>query len=120
VRNVAVVSHRFWEDDLCEAMLFDAGAVDRLGKSPTGLQTSISNGRGEAGIIKPSLFTVEWKKRRSTYWTRPATQILALRLRRLQAADIAILAVDAVDAVKPLTERFGPGSRPRAVQDCSS
>lgn len=109
VRNVVVVSHAgSGKTTLCEAMLFDTGAVDRLGKVTDG--TSNFDFEPEevkrAITISTSLYTAEWKKKKINILDTPGdTNFSAEVLAALQAADVAILAVDAVDSIKPLTEK---------------
>ncbi|MCA1959243.1 MAG: elongation factor G, partial [Desulfomonile sp.] len=109
VRNVAVVSHAgSGKTMLCDAMLFDTGAVDRLGKVTDGT----SNFDFEPEEIKrqitisTSLCTAEWKKKKINILDTPGDPNFAAEVAAaLSAADIAILAVDAVDSIKPLTEK---------------
>ncbi len=109
VRNVAVVSHAgSGKTTLCEAMLFNAGAVDRLGKVTDG--TSNLDFEPEevkrAITISMSLFSIEWKKKKITILDTPGDPNFASEVySALRAADLAILVVDAVDSVKPLTEK---------------
>jgi elongation factor G len=109
VRNVAVVSHAgSGKTTLCEAMLFDSGAVDRLGKVTDG--TSNFDFEPEevkrAITISASLFSIEWKKRKINILDTPGDPNFAAEVQAaLKAADVAILAVDAVDSIKPLTEK---------------
>ena len=92
VRNVAVVSHAgSGKTTLCEAMLFDSGAVDRLGKVTDGSSNfDFEPEEVKRGItISTSLFTVEWKKeedKHTGYARRP--EFLALRLQRLSRRPI--------------------------------
>lgn len=109
VRNVAVVSHAgSGKTTLCEAMLFDTGAVDRLGKVTDG--TSNLDFEPEevkrAITISTGLFTVEWKKKKINILDTPGDPNFASEVSAaLRASDIAILVVDAVDSIKPLTEK---------------
>ncbi len=110
VRNVAVVSHSgSGKTTLCEAMLFDAGAVDRLGKVTDGT----SNFDFEPEEVKrqitisTSLFSIEWKKRKINILDTPGDPNFSAEVvAGLRAADFAILVVDAVDSVKPLTGKI--------------
>jgi len=109
VRNVVVVSHAgSGKTTLCEAMLFDAGAVDRLGKvtdgssnfdfEPEEVKRSIT--------ISSSLFSIEWKKKKITILDTPGDPNFSAEVSAaLQAGDLALLVVDAVDSIKPLTEK---------------
>lgn len=109
VRNVAVVSHAgSGKTTLCEAMLFDSKAVDRLAKVTEGN----SNFDYEPEEVKrqitisTSLFSTEWKKKKINILDTPGDPNFAAEVgSALEAADIALLAVDAVDSVKPLTEK---------------
>ncbi len=109
VRNVAVVSHQgSGKTTMCEAMLYDAGAVDRLGKVTDGT----SNLDFEPEEIKrqitisTSLFSLEWKKKKINILDTPGDPNFASEVNAaLRAADVAILTVDAVDSVKPLTAK---------------
>lgn len=109
LRNVAVVSHAgSGKTTLCEAMLFDAGAVDRLGKVIDGS----SNFDFEPEEVKRSLSintamnAVEWKKKKINILDTPGDPNFSAEVTAaLMAADVAILAIDAVDSLKPLTEK---------------
>lgn len=109
VRNVAVVSHAgSGKTTLCEALLFDSGAVDRLGKVTDG--TSNLDFEPEevkrAITIGTGLFTIEWKKKKINLLDTPGDPNFSAEVNAaLRAADIAILVVDAVDSIKPLTEK---------------
>ena len=109
VRNVVVVSHAgSGKTTLCEAMLFDAGGVDRLGKVTDGSSNfDFEPEEVKRGItISTSLCTVEWKKKKITILDTPGDPNFAAEVTAgIKAADIAILAVDAVDSIKPLTEK---------------
>lgn len=109
VRNVAVVSHAgSGKTTLCEAMLFDAGAVDRLAKVTDGASNfDFEPEEVKRGIsISTALFSAEWKKRKINILDTPGDpNFFAEVTSALQAADIALLAIDAVDSVKPLTEK---------------
>ncbi|MGB6066585.1 MAG: elongation factor G [Desulfomonilaceae bacterium] len=113
VRNVVVVSHAgSGKTTLCEAMLFDAGAVDRLAKVTDGSSNfDFEPEEVKRGLtISTALFTAEWKKKKINILDTPGDPNFASEVTAaLQAADIAILAVDAVDAVKPLTEKVWAG-----------
>ncbi len=117
IRNVAVVSHAgSGKTTLCDAMLFDAGAVDRLGKVTDGT----SNFDFEPEEIKrqitigASLFNAEWKKKKINIVDTPGDPNFSAEVSAaLLAADIAVLAVDAVDSVKPLTEKVWERIRQR-------
>ncbi|MBI5568808.1 MAG: elongation factor G [Desulfomonile tiedjei] len=117
VRNVAVVSHAgSGKTTLCEAMLFDSGAVDRLGKVTDGTSNfDFEPEEVKRGItIGTSLFTIEWKKKKINILDTPGDPNFAAEVSAgLQAADIAVLAVDAVDSLKPLTQKVWAGIEAR-------
>jgi elongation factor G len=117
VRNVAVVSHAgSGKTTLCEAMLFDSGAVDRLGKVTDGTSNfDFEPEEVKRGItISTSLFPIEWKKKKINIVDTPGDPNFAAEVTAaLQAADIAILTVDAVDSLKPLTEKVWAGIEAR-------
>ncbi len=97
---------------MCEAMLFDAGAVDRLGKVTDG--TSNFDFEPEevkrAITIGTALFAAEWKKKKINLLDTPGDPNFSAEVgAALRAADFAILAVDAVDSIKPLTEKVWAG-----------
>ncbi|MBI5251152.1 MAG: GTP-binding protein, partial [Desulfomonile tiedjei] len=109
VRNVAVVSHAgSGKTTLCEAILVDSGAVDRVGKVTDGSSNfDFEPEEVKRGLtINASLFTIEWKKKKINIIDTPGDPNFSAEvLAGLKAADIAILAVDAVDSIKPLTEK---------------
>lgn len=109
VRNVAVVSHAgSGKTTLCEAILIDSGAVDRLGKVTDGSSNfDFEPEEVKRGLtINASLFTIEWKKKKINIIDTPGDPNFSAEvLAGLKAVDIAILAVDAVDSIKPLTEK---------------
>ena len=109
VRNVAVVSHAgSGKTTFCEAMLFQAGAIDRLGKVTDGTSNlDFEPEEIKRGIsISSSLFSIEWKKKKINILDTPGDPNFSAEVvAALQAADVAILAVDAVDSLKPLTEK---------------
>jgi len=109
VRNVVVVSHAgSGKTTLCEAMLLDSGAVDRLGKVTDGTSNfDFEPEEVKRGItIAASLFSVEWKKKKINILDTPGDPNFGAEVAAgVKAADIAVLAVDAVDSIKPLTEK---------------
>jgi len=109
VRNVVVVSHAgSGKTTLCEAMLLDSGAVDRVGKVTDGTSNfDFEPEEVKRGItIATSLFSVEWKKKKINILDTPGDPNFGAEVvAGMKAADIAILAVDAVDSIKPLTEK---------------
>jgi elongation factor G len=113
VRNVAVVSHAgSGKTTFCEAILFNAGGVDRLGKVTDGTSNFDFDPEEvkRAISISTGLFTVEWKKKKITILDTPGDPNFAAEVTAaLRAVDIAVLVVDAVDSIKPLTEKVWAG-----------
>ncbi len=109
LRNVVVVSHAgSGKTSLCEALLFDAGAVDRLGKVLDGSSNfDFEPEEVKRGLtIATALNSVEWKKKKINILDTPGDPNFSAEVvSALQAADIALLVIDAVDSLKPLTEK---------------
>jgi elongation factor G len=109
IRNVAIVSHAgSGKTTLCEAMLLDSGAVDRLGKVTDGSSNfDFEPEEVKRGIsIGSALFSVEWKKKKINIIDTPGDPNFGAEvIFALKAVDMAALVVDAVDSVKPLTEK---------------
>jgi elongation factor G len=109
IRNVAVVSHSgSGKTTMCEALLFDSGAVDRLGKVTEGAShLDFEPEEVKRGItISAALHPAEWKKKKINIIDTPGDPNFSAEvISALKAADIALLTVDAVDSVKPLTEK---------------
>jgi elongation factor G len=109
IRNLAVVSHAgSGKTTLCEAMLVDSGAVDRLGKVTDGSSNfDFEPEEIKRGIsIGSALFSVEWKKKKINIIDTPGDPNFGAEVTfALKAVDIAALCVDAVDSIKPLTEK---------------
>ncbi len=109
IRNAAVVSHAgSGKTTLCEAMLLDSGAVDRLGKVTDGSSNfDFEPEEVKRGIsIGSALFSVEWKKKKINIIDTPGDPNFGAEMMfALTAVDVALLVVDAVDSVKPLTEK---------------
>ncbi len=109
IRNVAVVSHSgSGKTTMCEAMLYDSKAVDRLGKVTEGASNlDFEPEEIKRGItINAAVFPAEWKKKKINIIDTPGDPNFSAEvLSAIRAADIAALTVDAVDSVKPLTEK---------------
>jgi elongation factor G len=109
LRNVAVVSHAgSGKTTLCEAMLYGAGAVDRLGKVTDGSSNfDFEPEEIKRGItIGAALNALEWKKKKINIIDTPGDpNFFAEVTGALMGADIAVLVIDAVDSIKPLTEK---------------
>src|SRR5437773_3034111 len=74
IRNIAIVGHgAAGKTTLTSAMLFDSGAVSRLGRVEDG--NTVTDWEDEEIERKITISTgvahCEWNKRRSTSWIRP-------------------------------------------------
>jgi elongation factor G len=107
IRNVVVVSHAgSGKTTLCEAMLYESGAVDRLARVTDGTSNfDFEPEEVKRGItISTSLHSIEWKKKKINILDTPGDPNFSAEVNSaLRAADIAVLVIDAVDSLKPLT-----------------
>lgn len=110
VRNVALVGHRgSGKTSLFEAMLFQAGVVDRMGSVADG--TSISDAdedeRARRMSIGAALNSFEWRDRRINLIDTPGEpSFIADALGAMQVCESAIFVVDAVVGLEPTTLRL--------------
>jgi elongation factor G len=109
IRNVAVVGHGgSGKTSLVSAMLFDMGAVNRLGRVDDG--TAVTDFDPDEIERKISLQTAlaygEWKKTKINILDAPGyANFLAEARAALRVADAAIVVVDAVAGVEVQTEK---------------
>jgi len=108
LRNIALVAHGgAGKTSLAEAMLFDAGVVNRLGRIEEG-NTSLDFEPEEikrASSISTGLHQLPWKKHTITLLDTPGDQNFFSDTKTcLQAAEAAVVAIDGVDGVKVQTE----------------
>ncbi|MBW2568593.1 MAG: elongation factor G [Deltaproteobacteria bacterium] len=108
-RNIALVSHGgAGKTSLAEAMLFNAGATNRLGRvedgnttmdfEPEEIKRNIS--------ISSGFHDYEWKKHTISLIDTPGDQNFFSDTKNcMQAADGAIVLIDAIDGVKVQTEQ---------------
>jgi elongation factor G len=109
LRNIALIAHgKAGKTTLAEAMLFDAGSIDRLGRVDDG--SSIMD--FEAEEIKRHLSIssafnhLEWNKHKITLIDTPGDANFIIDTKNsLQAADGAVIVVDAVAGVEVQTEK---------------
>jgi elongation factor G len=108
IRNIALVAHGgAGKTSLAEAMLFDAGVINRLGRIEEG-NTALDFEPEEikrTSSISTGFHQLPWKKHTVTLLDTPGDQNFFSDTKTcLQAADAAIVVIDAVDGVKVQTE----------------
>src|SRR3982750_2146644 len=109
IRNVAPVGHSgSGKTQLVSALLFDAGAVNRLGKVDEG--TTVTDYDEEAIARKHTLSAgvayTEWNKTKINVIDTPGmANFLSDARAALRVADAAIVVVDAVSGVEVSTEK---------------
>ncbi len=109
IRNIALVGHSgSGKTQLASALLFDAGAVNRLGKVDDG--TTVTDYDEEAiarkHTLAASLAHFEWNKTKVNLIDSPGMgNFLSEARAALRAADAAIVVVDAVAGVEVSTEK---------------
>lgn len=123
VRNVALVGHSgAGKTQLATALVFDAGAVNRLGKVDEG--TTVTDYDDEAIARKHTLGAVlasfEWNKQKINLIDTPGVgNFLGDARAALRVAELAVLVVDAVSGVQVSTEKVWSlaeeGSLPRLI-----
>ena len=109
VRNVAFIAHgTAGKTSLVEAMLFDAGVTNRLGRIEDG-NTAMDFEPEELkrGIsISTAFHQLEWKKTTITLIDTPGDQNFFSDTKTcMEAADGAVVLIDSVDGVKVQTEQ---------------
>jgi elongation factor G len=108
IRNIALVAHGgAGKTSLAEAMLFDAGVINRLGRIEEG-NTALDFEPEEikrTSSISTGFHQLPWKKHMVTLIDTPGDQNFFSDTKTcLQAADAAVVVIDAVDGVKVQTE----------------
>ena len=109
IRNVALVGHSgSGKTQLASALLFDAGAVNRLGKVDDG--TTVTDYDEEAiarkHTLSASLAFCEWNKTKINLIDSPGMgNFLSEARAALRVADAAMVVVDAVAGVEVSTEK---------------
>jgi small GTP-binding protein len=110
IRNVALVGHRgSGKTALHEALLFQAGAIDRLGKVTDGTTASDTepDERARQMSISSTLSTFTWRERKINLLDTPGEpSFIADALSALRVCEAAIFVVDAVMGVEPSTLRL--------------
>jgi elongation factor G len=108
IRNIALVAHGgAGKTSLAEAMLFDAGVINRLGRIEEG-NTALDFEPEEikrTSSISTGFHQLAWKKHTVTLMDTPGDQNFFSDTKTcLQAVDAAVVVIDAVDGVKVQTE----------------
>jgi elongation factor G len=109
IRNIALVSHGgAGKTSLAEAMLFDAGVINRMGRIAEG-NTALDFEPEEikrTSSISTGFHQLNWKKHAITLLDTPGDQNFFSDTKTcLQAADAAVVVIDAVDGIKVQTEQ---------------
>ena len=123
IRNVALVGHRgCGKSSLCEALLFEAGVVDRLGRADDGTTVCDSaDDEKERGMsIDAAVCSFEHDGRKLNVIDTPGEpSFVAEALSALAVADAAVVVVNAVSGVEVGTDRLwrraADGGLPRLV-----
>ena len=109
IRNVALIGHRgCGKTSICEALLFEAGAVKRLGRVDDGTTAAdFEEDERERGMsITASVCGFEYGDRKLNLIDTPGEpSFIAETLNALSVADSAIVVVSAVQGVEVGTER---------------
>ncbi|HEX4837568.1 MAG TPA: elongation factor G, partial [Solirubrobacteraceae bacterium] len=110
IRNVALVGHRgSGKTSLHEALLFEAGAIGRLGSVPDGTTVSDSDPDEQARqmSISTTLSAVEWHERKVNLLDTPGEpSFIADALAALRVCESAVFVVNAVGGVEVTTSRL--------------
>jgi elongation factor G len=109
IRNVAVIGHgHAGKTSLVSAMLYAAGANQRLGRVDDGTATTDYDEEEIARkhTLSASLAYAEWNKVKINFIDTPGiASFIADARAGLRVADAAVLAVDAVSGVQVQTEK---------------
>jgi elongation factor G len=119
IRNVALVGHSgAGKTQLISALLFDAGAINRLGRVDDG--TTVTDYDEEEiarkHTLSCSLAYVEWNKHKINFIDTPGmANFLSDARAALRVADAAVVVVDAVSGVEVSTEKIWAAAEELAV-----
>ena len=109
LRNIAIIAHgKAGKTTLAEAMLFDAGSIDRLGRVDDG--ASVMDFEPEeikrSLTISSSFNNLEWDKHKINIVDTPGDANFIIETKNsLQAVDGAVVVLDAVAGVEVQTEK---------------
>src|SRR5881227_1648336 len=110
IRNVALVGHRgSGKTSLHEALLFQAGAITRLGSVMDGttVSDSAADEKARQMSISASLASLEWQGKKVNVLDTPGeSSFVADAYGALRAVESAIFVINAVMGVEVFTERL--------------
>ncbi len=110
IRNVALVGHRgSGKTSMCEALLYQAGAVKRLGSVADGttVSDSASDEKARSMSIAASLSSFRWQERKINLIDTPGeSSFVADTLAALSVCEGAVVVVNGVMGVEVGTERL--------------
>src|SRR5919202_3355637 len=110
IRNVALVGHRgSGKTSVNEALLFEAGAINRLGSVADGttVSDSASDEKAREMSIQASLSSFRWQDRKVNLIDTPGEpSFVADALASMRAADGAVFVVNGVMGVEVSTDRL--------------
>ena len=110
IRNVALVGHRgAGKTSLHEALLFEAGVLNRLGSVPEGTTSSDTEGDEQARqmSISMTLSSFEWSGRKINLLDTPGEpSFVADALGALRVCEAAVVVVNAVMGAEVTTRRL--------------
>ena len=110
IRNVALVGHRgSGKTSLCEALLYEAGAIGRLGTVADGTTVSDSaeDEKARSMSISASLTSLRWRDRKVNLIDTPGEpSFVAEALAALRVCESAVFAVNGVMGVEVGTDRL--------------
>ncbi len=110
IRNVALVGHRgSGKTSLHEALLFEAGAIKRLGSVPDGSTVSDSESDEQARqmSISATLSSLTWQERKINLLDTPGDpSFVADALGSLRVCESAVFVINAVMGVEVTTSRL--------------
>ncbi len=110
IRNVALVGHRgSGKTSLHEALVFEAGAINRLGSVPDGSTVSDSDSDEQARqmSISATLSSITWQDRKINLLDTPGDpSFVADALGALRVCESAVFVINAVMGVEVTTSRL--------------
>jgi len=110
IRNVALVGHRgAGKTSLHEALLFEAGAINRLGSVPDGSTVSDADPDEQARqmSISAALSSITWQERKINLLDTPGEpSFVADALGSLRVCESAVFVINAVMGVEVTTSRL--------------
>ncbi|HTR72794.1 MAG TPA: elongation factor G [Solirubrobacteraceae bacterium] len=110
IRNVALVGHRgSGKTSLHEALLFEAGVLDRLGSVPDGntVSDSAPDERARQMSISATLSTLKWRERKINLLDTPGEpSFVADALTALRVCEAAVFVINGVMGVEVTTARL--------------